>query len=313
MKIIRNPLQMQEETQRLRRRGATIGFVPTMGALHAGHLRLVTRAQHDTDIVVLSVFVNPLQFNQRRDFTTYPRPFARDAALARRAGVDLLFAPTARGLYPPGYQTTVEVPGLARRWEGAHRPGHFRGVATVVTKLLTLVQPTVTYVGEKDAQQAWIIQQLVEDLHLATRVVVVPTVREPDGLAMSSRNVRLSPTERRQALVVFHALQAARRLLESGERRRSVVVRRMRAVVARAPSARLEYAAVVEPRTLEPVGKIIGAGGARSRPGTGHEECPQVRLLIAAWIGRTRLIDTLHVRKILCCARCASRRFTGPR
>ncbi|OGX41357.1 MAG: pantoate--beta-alanine ligase [Omnitrophica WOR_2 bacterium RIFCSPHIGHO2_02_FULL_68_15] len=280
MNIIRSPRQMQAESERLRRHGVTVGFVPTMGALHAGHLALLARARRETHRVVLSIFVNPAQFNQRRDFATYPRPFVRDAALARRAGVDLLFAPAARGLYPPGHQTIVEVPDLARRWEGTRRPGHFRGVATIVTKLLTLVRPTATYVGEKDAQQARIIQQLVEDLSLATRVVIVPTVREPDGLAMSSRNVRLSPTERRDALVVFHALQAARRLLESGERRRSVVVRRMQAVVARAPSGRLEYAAVVDPRTLEPVKAVRGP----------------VRLLIAAWIGRTRLIDTLRVR-----------------
>lgn len=271
---------MQAESGRLRRRGATIGFVPTMGALHAGHLRLLARARRDTDTVVLSLFVNPLQFNQREDFARYPRPVARDAALARRAGVDVLFMPTARAMYPPGHQTSVEVPALARRWEGEYRPGHFRGVATVVTKLLALVQPTITYVGEKDAQQARIIQRLVEEMSLGTRVVVVPTVREPDGLAMSSRNARLSPTERRDALVVFHALQAARRLLESGERRRSVVVRRMRTVVARAGGARLEYAAVVDPETLEPVEVVRG----------------RVRLLIAAWIGRTRLIDTLLVR-----------------
>ena len=290
---------MQAESGRLRRRGATIGFVPTMGALHAGHLRLLARARRDTDVVVLSIFVNPLQFNQREDFARYPRPFARDAALARRAGVDVLFAPTGRGMYPPGHQTFIEVPALARRWEGEHRPGHFRGVATVVTKLLALIQPTITYVGEKDAQQARIIQQLVEDLSLGPRVVpsrglpsvvVVPTVREPDGLAMSSRNARLSPTERRDALVVFHALQAAKRLLESGERRRSVVLRRMRTVVARVPSARLEYAAVVDPQTLEPVEVVRG----------------RVRLLIAAWIGRTRLIDT-------CCVNSASPRFIGPR
>ncbi|MBI4226942.1 MAG: pantoate--beta-alanine ligase [Candidatus Omnitrophica bacterium] len=280
MRIIRSPRQMQSEMLQLRRRGLTIGFVPTMGALHAGHLRLLAHARRQNDRVILSIFVNPTQFNQRQDFTRYPRPFARDARLARKASADYLFAPTAREMYPPGHQTTVEAPALARRWEGAYRPGHFRGVATVVTKLLALVQPTILYVGEKDAQQARLIEQLVEDLHPATRVIVVPTVREPDGLAMSSRNTRLSPTERRDALVVFEALQAAGRLIKSGECRRGVVLRRMRTVVARAPSARLEYAAVVDPRTLEPVTVARG----------------QVRLLIAAWIGRTRLIDTLRVR-----------------
>ena len=280
MTIIRSPRQLQAITGRWRRAGHTIGFVPTMGALHAGHLQLIRRARRDADRVVVSVFVNPLQFNQRRDYARYPRPLALDARLAQAAGTDLLFAPSAVALYPPDFQTTVDVTRLSARWEGAFRPGHFRGVATIVTKLLHLAQPTIAYVGEKDAQQACLVEQLVRDLNLPITVRVLPTVREPDGLAMSSRNTRLSPTERRRALVVFRALQAGGALIESGERRRNVVLRRMRAVVRQVPGARLEYAAIVHPYTLEPVTTITGT----------------VRLLVAVWVGRVRLIDTRLVR-----------------
>lgn len=280
MKIIRNPHALQRWTSRLRRQGKTIGFVPTMGALHEGHLSLIRRARRETDAVIVSVFVNPIQFTQRRDYATYPRPAARDAALCRRAGVDLLFLPAARALYPPGFQTFVEVARLSRRWEGARRPGHFRGVATVVTKLFHLAQPTTAYFGEKDAQQARLIQQMARDLDVPLRVAVCPTVREPDGLAMSSRNARLSPTGRRRARALYDALQAARRLIESGERRRAAILHRMRAVIHARAGARLEYAAVVDPSTLEPVTRVRG----------------QVRLLVAAWIGTVRLMDTMLVR-----------------
>lgn len=279
MRIIRNPQALQRVTTKIRQQGKTIGFVPTMGALHEGHLSLIRRARRDTDAVIVSLFVNPIQFTQRRDYATYPRPFARDAARCRAAGADYLFAPTARALYRPGFQTVVEVTKLSRRWEGERRPGHFRGVATVVTKLFHLAQPTIAYCGEKDAQQARLIQQMARDLDWPLRVVVCPTVREPDGLAMSSRNVRLSPTGRRRAAALYDALQAARRLIESGERRRAVILRRMRDRLGRVRGARLEYAAVVDPDTLEPVTRVHG----------------DVRLLLAVWIGTVRLIDTMRV------------------
>jgi len=251
-----------------------------MGALHEGHLYLIQKARRENTCVIVSIFVNPLQFHRTRDYASYPRPLGRDATLARAAGVHFLFTPDARALYPPSFQTTVCVARLARRWEGASRPGHFRGVATVVAQLLHLVQPDVAYFGEKDAQQARIIQQLVLDLHFPVRVVVLPTVREQGGLAASSRNSRLSPSERRRACVVYEALQAARRLIECGEHRGAALRRRMKAVVARVAGARLEYAAVVDPETLEPVSRVRGAA----------------RLLIAAWIGKVRLIDTLLVK-----------------
>lgn len=252
-----------------------------MGALHDGHLSLIRYARRHTDCVVVSLFVNPLQFNERHDYLAYPKPRARDLALLRAAGVDLAFAPNAKDLYPPDFQTAVEVTRIARRWEGARRPGHFRGVTTVVTKLFHLVQPDLACFGEKDAQQARIVQQLVRDLNLPVRIAVRPTVREPDGLAMSSRNARLSATERRRALVVVRALQAGARLIECGARRRGAVLRRMRMVVRRAPGVRLEYAAAVNPVTLEPVTTGRGA----------------VRLLIAARIGDVRLMDTRLVHK----------------
>lgn len=279
MTILRSPRRLQQTTSRLRRRGITIGFVPTMGALHEGHLRLIRAARRQTRYVVVSIFVNPLQFNQRADYTRYPRPRAQDLALLRRAGADLVFIPSATQLYPADFQTTVEVTRLTRRWDGPRRPGHFRGVATVVTTLFHLVQPDVAYFGDKDAQQVRVIQQLVRDLHWPVRIVVCPTVREPGGLAMSSRNQRLSPSEKREALVVNRALQAARRLIECGERRRAVILRRMRQVVREAPRARWEYAAIVNPTTLEPAARITG----------------RVRLLIAVWVGGVRLIDAMLV------------------
>ena len=280
MTIIRSPWAMQRFASRWRRQGHTIGFVPTMGALHAGHLALIRRARRQTDRVIVSLFVNPLQFDQRRDYTAYPRSLAHDAALARAAGTDALFVPSTASFYPSDFQTTVEVTALSRRWEGASRPGHFRGVTTVVAKLLNLVQPTVLYLGEKDAQQARVLQQLVHDLAWETAVRVVPTVREPDGLAMSSRNIRLSPSERQAALVVFGALQAARRLIESGTRRRAAILRRVRAELRRAPRVALDYVAVVDPTTLEPVEHVRGP----------------VRVLVAVRIGDVRLIDTLLIQ-----------------
>ncbi len=279
MRIIRTPEQLQQIVGRLHRTGRTIGFVPTMGALHEGHLSLIRLARRQTDRVVVSIFINPIQFTQRRDFTRYPRPTRRDTQLARRAGVDLLFRPRAADLYPPNFQTTVDVSRVSRRWEGAHRPGHFRGVATVVATLFNLAQPDVAYFGEKDAQQVRVVEQLVRDLHWPVRIVVGPTVREPGGLAMSSRNARLSPSERRRALVVFAALQAGRRLIECGESRRAVLLQRVAAVVRQAGGVRLGDAAPGDPAALGPVTHVEGP----------------VRFVLAVWVGDVRLIDTMLV------------------
>ncbi len=246
-----------------------------MGALHEGHLSLIHRARKETDRVVVSIFINPIQFNNAADLRSYPRTLARDARLAANAGCDLLFVPSAAEIYPRGFQTFVEVTELARRWEGKARPGHFRGVATVVAKLFNLVQPDAAYFGQKDAQQARAVCQMVRDLDFPITLRVLPTVRESDGLAMSSRNAHLSSEERRRSSVIFHALQEGRRLIEWGHRREISISRRMRRLIGRAPGMRVEYAAVVDPETLERMRRV-------RRPAL---------LLVAAWAGKTRLID----------------------
>ena len=280
MKIVRQSAELRRLIRAAKRQGKRIGFVPTMGALHEGHLSLIRRARKETNLVVASLFVNPIQFDNRSDLRSYPRTLARDARLAAAAGCNLLFVPSAKEIYPPGFQTFVEVTDLSRRWEGKARPGHFRGVTTVVAKLFNGVQPDAAYFGQKDAQQARVVGQMIRDLGFDIRLVVMPTVREPDGLAMSSRNERLSPDERRAAAVLFESLQEGKRLIEWPLRRETGILRRMRSVIARADGARVEYAAVVDPETLEPMRRV-------KRPAL---------LLLAVRIGKTRLIDCLEVR-----------------
>ncbi len=279
MTVIRSARRMTAAALRLERRRRRIGLVPTMGALHDGHLSLIRTAAKQNDAVIVTIFVNPLQFGPREDFARYPRPFARDVRLARQAGADLVFAPSVAQLYPKGFQTTVDPGALARRWEGASRPEHFRGVATVVTLLFQLTRPTVAYVGQKDYQQALIIGRVARDLRLPLRVQLLPTVREPDGLAMSSRNAYLSAAERRQAPLLYGALCAARERIRAGERQAPPLIDAMRRVLSLAPDARIDYAAVADARTLEPVWRVRG----------------RLVLLAAAWVGRTRLIDNLLV------------------
>lgn len=279
MQLIRQSASLVRSVRVWRRRGRSIGFVPTMGALHEGHLSLIRAARRQTDVVIVSIFVNPLQFGPAEDFARYPRHLRRDAWLAQQAGCDLVFAPTAREMYPPDFSSYVDVAGLGNRLEGAARPGHFRGVATVVAKLFCLAQPTIAYVGQKDYQQALIIQRLVADLSLPIRVRVMPTVREPDGLAMSSRNAYLNQDQRRQASVIFRALSHGRDRIRAGERRADRLVRAMRAMIARAPAARIEYVAIVDAATLAPLRRVAG----------------RVAVLAAVRIGSTRLIDNVLV------------------
>lgn len=279
MRIVRLLPDLRRRVRNLRSKKRTIGFVPTMGALHKGHLSLIRAARKENDFVIVSVFVNPLQFNQRKDFTGYPKRLAQDARLAGQAGADLLFAPAAADLYPADFQTFVTVEGLSRRWEGACRPGHFRGVTTVVAKLFNLVQPDTAYFGQKDAQQARIIQQMARDLNMDLRIKVLPTVREPDGLAMSSRNRRLSPAQRQGAAVLSRALQEGKGLLEWNPRRTAPALRRMKQFVRRVPGVRLEYLAVVDPENLEPVSRIQKSA----------------LVLIAARVGSVRLIDCCRI------------------
>lgn len=266
-------------SRRLHREGVTIGFVPTMGALHDGHRALIRAARLACDAVVVSIFVNPTQFGPSEDLSKYPRRLGLDRALCRSEGVDVVFAPDAQTMYPPGTQTVVTVPAVAHRWEGAARPHHFQGVATIVTKLLCLVQPDVTWFGQKDYQQAALVQRLVKDLNLPVRLIIHPTVREADGLAMSSRNVYLSAPHRQAAPVLYRALQAGAAAVRAGERRGARIQRSMALVVAQEPLATPDYLAVCDPLTLEPLSTV-----------------QQKALLIGALrIGRVRLLDNMLV------------------
>ena len=263
-----------------KRAGLRVAFVPTMGAIHEGHLSLVRRARAGADRVVASVFVNPLQFGPREDYARYPRPVRRDRALLAGAGVDLLWEPRPADVYPAGHVTRVRVADLSDVLEGASRPGHFDGVATVVLLLLEVIAPHVLWLGQKDAQQACIVERMVRDLHLPVRVRRGPTVREADGLALSSRNAYLSPAQRAQAVALSRGLAAARARLAAGERSAARVARAVRAVWHRHPLVREDYVAVVDAQTLEPV-KDVRAGR-------------RLLVAVAARVGPARLIDNFE-------------------
>ncbi len=259
--------------------GLTWGFVPTMGALHEGHLSLVRRARSENDRVGVSIFVNPIQFNQRSDLETYPRQLERDCAMLEAEGVDLVWAPSEEEVYPPGFQTYVTVEEVTRPLEGAARPGHFRGVATVVAKLFNVFQPTRAYFGQKDAQQVVVIRQMVRDLAFDLEMVVCPTVREPDGLAMSSRNTRLNPHERQAAVVLYRALSQARAAWEAGQRDAGRLRRLMQQTIEAEPLARLEYVSVADLNTLQEI----------------EGQAEHALLSMAVFVGATRLIDNMIV------------------
>ncbi len=279
MKTLVSVAEMQVAAAGVRGAGRTIGLVPTMGALHQGHLSLVRRAQQECDVTVVSVFVNPAQFGPNEDYLNYPRDPERDRGLLEREGVDFLFAPTVEGMYPPGFQSYVTVAQVAAPLEGEFRPGHFRGVATVVAKLFHAVQPHRAYFGQKDAQQCVVVQRMVCDLHLPVEIVVCPIVRETDGLAMSSRNAYLNAEERRAALVLYRALSGAHERMQQGERNAAKIAAEMRRLIEQEPSARIDYAAVVDAETLAPNERVTG----------------RVLVALAVWIGRVRLIDNLLV------------------
>ena len=270
---------MQRVSLRLQQQRKRIGVIPTMGALHEGHLSLIRAAATQNDVVIVTIFVNPLQFGPQEDFARYPRPLARDARSAKAAGADILCTPSAAALYPRDFQTHVDVGELAARWEGASRPGHFRGVATVVAILFELTHPRVAYFGQKDYQQVLVVQRLVRDLRLPLKVRMLPTVREPDGLAMSSRNAYLSAAEREQATVLYQALSATRERIRAGKRHAAALIEEMRRLISAAPSARIDYVTIVDAKNLAPVWRLHG----------------RVVLLVAVWIGRTRLIDNFLV------------------
>ena len=273
MRTLRTASEVRAALAGPRREDRAIGLVPTMGALHEGHLALIRAARAGCDEVVVSLFVNPAQFNEAADLAAYPRDEARDAALAAEAGADLLFAPPVDEIYPPGFATTLHVGGVSEPLEGAHRPGHFDGVATVVTKLLTIVAPDVAYFGQKDAQQLAVVRRLVRDLDLPARIEAVPTVREPDGLALSSRNVRLGGDERRRALALKRGLDAASHAARNGG---DLAAARTAGIAAmRELGVEPEYLALVDPQTFAPAEALDG----------------EVLVAVAARVGETRLID----------------------
>ncbi|THJ20745.1 MAG: pantoate--beta-alanine ligase [Nitrospira sp. CG24E] len=280
MKTIRTTRAMAAWSERLRREGVTIGFVPTMGALHDGHRSLIRAARLRSDALVVSIFVNPSQFSPTEDLSTYPRPITNDRALCREEGVDVCFEPTAQALYPQGFQTIVTVPALARRWEGAARPHHFTGVATVVTKLFGIVRPNLALFGQKDYQQAALVRQLVEDLNLGVAIQVRPTVRERDGLAMSSRNIYLSADERRIAPLLFQALRAGQEMIEGGISDVAMIEQIMCQTMEQAPTIHVEYLAVCDPNSLEPLSVVAD----------------RAVLLGAVRLGSIRLIDNRPVK-----------------
>ncbi len=280
MKIISKIQEMQKESDALRQAGRIIGFVPTMGYLHEGHLSLIRLAKLRADVVVLSIFVNPTQFGPQEDFERYPRDFERDENLAKKEGVDILFCPSVEEMYPPGYSTWVNVEKLTETLCGASRPGHFRGVTTVCTKLFLAVKPHFAVFGQKDAQQAVVIRRMVKDLNFGIDIIVAPIVREPDGLAMSSRNLYLSPEEKMAALVIPQSLRLAEAMVKEGERDASRIVGAMREKINTQPQVRVDYIAVVHPETLEPLQQIT----------------TEALIAIAAYVGKARLIDNTIVR-----------------
>lgn len=283
MEIIRTPQEMHALVAGWRCSGQTVGFAPTMGALHEGHLSLVRQARRDADFAVASIYVNPTQFGPNEDYNRYPQSFERDCQLLAEAGCDALFAPDTSAMYSDeelthGPHTYVEVGRLGEVWEGVVRPGHLRGVATIVTKLFNIVAPDLAYFGEKDYQQLKVIEHLVRDLHFPIRIVPMPTLREPDGLAMSSRNAYLNPAQRQKATVLYRAMMAGVEAARAGETDVRQVGRAVEAVCAAEPDISVQYVAIVDAATLAPLERL---------------DTEPARILIAARVGETRLIDNV--------------------
>ncbi len=277
MKIFETVEQTRADTRAARLSGKRIGLVPTMGALHEGHLSLVGAAKSKCDLVVVSIFVNPTQFGPNEDFARYPRTFERDCNLLEKEGVDLVFAPSVEEMYPTGAVTYVTVEGMSDKLCGRSRPGHFRGVTTVVSKLFHIVEPDLAFFGQKDAAQVAIIRRMVRDLKMPVEIVVCPIVREPDGLAMSSRNAYLTPEQRKQALVLSRALRRVQQLFNAGERNAAKLIEAGKHVIAEEPSVRLDYLEIVDPETLEGVDVISS----------------KALVAVASFAETTRLIDNL--------------------
>ncbi len=277
MKIIRSIKEMTGFSGKLRIHGKTIGFVPTMGALHDGHLSLIRRAGAENDIVVVSIFVNPIQFGPKEDYKQYPRNLKQDIRLCEKAGADVIFHPDAHDMYPSDCKTYVEVYGISDCLCGKFRPGHFKGVATVVDKLFNIVMPDTAYFGQKDAQQAIIIKKMAEDLNIPVKIKVMPIVREKGGLAMSSRNIYLNKDERKDAAVLYQALILAKNLIRQGVTESSEIIRKMKQLINDKQSARIQYISIIDPEDLRPVKKIRD----------------KALVALSVRIGKTRLIDNI--------------------
>lgn len=280
MKVIRNIKEMAEVAKKHRQRRKSIGLVPTMGALHEGHLSLIRQARRENVFVVVSIFVNPAQFGPKEDLKSYPRPFKNDLASCLKEGVDIIFYPKARQMYPEGYKTYVEVKNLSGLLCAKSRPGHFKGVATIVTKFFNIVQPDSAYFGQKDAQQAVIIKKMVKDLNIPVKIQVLPTVREKSGLAMSSRNLYLKKEERGRATALYEALYKAKNLINLGSKDCQAIITQMKNIMIRRGVTRIDYISIVDMENLLPIKKIKG----------------KVLIALAVWIGKTRLIDNTIVR-----------------
>jgi pantoate--beta-alanine ligase len=278
MKVLTTIAEFKKARRRI---DSTVGFVPTMGYLHEGHLVLVRRAKVENEVAVASIFVNPTQFGPKEDFARYPRDPERDLDLLKKEETDLVFMPSAGEMYPEGCSTWVDVLKVTERLEGASRPGHFRGVATVVAKLFNIVEPTRAYFGQKDAQQVVVVRKMAADLNMNLEVVVVPTHREPDGLAMSSRNVYLNPQERQSALVVWKSLNLAQQLWSQGERKAEIMRQQMTDLIRKEPLARIDYISIANPETLEELTEI-------KQPAL---------VSLSVYVGKTRLIDNITLRK----------------
>jgi pantoate--beta-alanine ligase len=282
MRIISKVKEMQKVADELRKEGKIIGVVPTMGYLHEGHLSLIRLAKEKSDVVITTIFVNPLQFAPNEDYDRYPRDFERDVKLAQSAGCDIIFHPSVEEMYPQNFLTYVEVDKLTKVLEGEFRPTHFRGVTTVVAKLFNITKPHIAVFGQKDAQQALIIKQMVRDLNFDIEIIVAPIIREPDGLAMSSRNVYLSDSERKDATVLYESLKLAEKLIENGERNSKNIILKMEELIKSKPTAKIDYIAIVEPETLEKVETL--------------SEGKEYLIALAVRIGSTRLIDNTIVK-----------------
>jgi len=285
-RVIDDPQVVQKKMIAVRQLGKLIGVVPTMGALHEGHLSLVRQAKRDTDFVVVTIFVNPTQFAPHEDFDQYPRTLERDLELLQELDVDLIFTPTNETMYPAGYDTQVEVIELAKRFEGASRPTHYRGVTTVVLKLLNITLADVAFFGQKDYQQCCVIKKMATDLNLPVIITVCPTVREPNGLAMSSRNRYLAPEERTQVLVLSQSLTMAQELIDNGERATVKICRKMRELIETSPLAKIDYIAIVDSVTLEELTEIPAC-----RKNHSSGDISRAVALLAVRFGSTRLID----------------------